>query len=74
MKKQQHRHRVVSDHEFGFSYCVAPRRCNPSAHGAAMTLSVCSCGWIKETNRNGGRVEAGSWHEPRPGDYVGILK
>ena len=72
--KKIHRHRAVANHDYGYTHCTAPERCNPAAHGALCVVSVCSCGWVRESNRNGGRVEAGSWRAPRPGDYVGILK
>jgi len=72
--KREHRHRAVVNKDYGYTKCIAPHCCNPAAHGAVCVVSICRCGFIKEVNRNGGRIEAGSWHEPRPGDYVGILK
>ncbi len=69
-----HRHQATVTKDWGYVKCVAPERCDPSAHGAAMEVSICRCGFIKETNRNGGRREIGAWREPKPGDYPGILK
>lgn len=72
--KKEHRHRAVSNLDFGFTHCVNPGCCNPAAHGAVMTVAVCRCGWIREANRNGGRTEFGAWRAPKPGEYSGISK
>lgn len=35
----------------GFSGCVAPRRCNPAAHGGGCTVERCTkCGATRTTN------------------------
>jgi len=72
--RKQHRHRAVLSEDYGFTHCVSPERCDPSSHGAVTVVSVCKCGWLKEVNRNAGRIEAGAWHAPRPGDYVSVTK
>jgi len=72
--RKQHRHRALISEDWGYVKCIAPHRCDPAAHGAVMVVSVCRCGFVKETNRNGGRVEPGTWREPRPSEYPELLQ
>jgi len=69
-----HRHRAIINQDYGFTHCVNPNHCDPTAHGAVTVVSRCRCGWVKETNRNGGRIEIGAWRAPKPGDYPELMK
>lgn len=49
--------------------CVTPAECaaNPRrerAHGNITRLDFCSCGYIRQTEINGGRANYGPWEEP----------
>jgi len=60
-----HKHRGTEKRNrgpYGFTACVAPRDCNPMAHGGVVWVEVCSCGAERRRASTGdGRDEVGPW-------------
>ena len=58
-----HRHRAdpTLEREHGYSHCVTPHTCNPSAHGWIMRIDTCRCGAERWSNQNQHHVEMGPW-------------
>lgn len=65
MASARHRHTAVrSDPQRAFLGCVAPRNCNPRAHGWLTHREHCSCGRIRWVAENGRYTEASTWRLP----------
>lgn len=60
----QHAHVTAGDDRC-FVGCVAPRDCEPVAHGNITRTESCEdCGGERRLNLNGGREEASGWYAP----------
>ena len=65
---KRHYHRATPKVDvIPFTGCVAPNKCNPKAHGWAITVDFCyaaGCEAIRHTAVNGGNQERGTWFYP----------
>ena len=69
MANRKHVHRAKTVRTVGWSHCVTPTECaaNPSrgiAHGNRTDIATCSCGAIRHSEYNGGRINHGPWSDP----------
>lgn len=57
-----HRHEMLTKEEMPFQGPVKkPLRFNPRAWHGITRILVCSCGMVKQVNRNENEYEEGSW-------------
>lgn len=62
-----HRHwPLIITEPTGYDGCVAPRDCNPGAHGDITYMEKCSCGMRRSSNVNRNYAEVGQWFTPKP--------
>lgn len=59
-------HAVTRRFTRGFTGCVDPSSCDPTAHGNIAEIELCrKCGAMRRTNVNAGHRESGAWKPTR---------
>jgi len=66
-----HRHRAITakQTERGWTACVTPNACaadslRQRAHGSLLVVDRCSCGAVRRSEQNQGRLNRGEWARP----------